>query len=808
MKTIENYTIRQTLAALVGAAFFWGSFASAQQQFNVPLELQRFEGLENDSLASRKVAREQMRRRNMGEIGGKMVPVGTRGSETPLRNVVKHAFQHHDELRQSIARVPRTAFAQPPVHSEPVVFEGAQEFIVVRETKMLVSDPARLKDLRGMKLFDAGAAPKGSGDDPDKMLTDKQVAQGLERLAKTLGAAPKNHPLKPFANDKRKLLEAIAEGKGEHIITTTLSIPKRHQTRLDFRGALPAKRPTDITRPGDRVVSAPIGARLPQLNAVNTARLPEFVVMRCVRGAKLGEVRVGEFGDEVTGIKVAPAGSTLRRPGDRVVHLERVSDFMQLYRLTLLSGKGYDIASPPNQRLTAAFGPQLPGTFLFIAVPGRRNTYTLHDMENRRPVTVDSEGFLRMASSENSSSASHFELTATTWSPALTVSVGTDLDPGLRFDVRPLNRSVRIPSIPFRFPGGDERTKSLPLRLPYGTKVRVTPTHPERVFNPSSATIELRGSSHQSFAAIPLASGEVSINAPFLAGNTESHNFSWEISVKFPSGRFSAGAGAYFNIGLRAPVRITGTMSPSRIVSEPQTVTVDLKAEAVERHNAEYYRSTGLPERDVHNGHEFVFNAGAYYHLRLRALWKTWLSEGWEKKFDYDKDFRFPLGPNDSTPAVKIEFPPEITQSDFSSYDDIHLGVDCIDAKIILGAQVDIVDGRARCLVTPTSGESRSFTLNPTGEHSFRVNPPSRGSRNFGVKIDLLTYTFNLALSPTVKLTAPVHIGDGWASFKRNFSVGPVVLSDISLRTPNITLKKHDDTNPYTSGRGTASAAP
>lgn len=164
--------------------------------------------------------------------------------------------------------------------------------------------------------------------------------------------------------------------------------------------------------------------------------------------------------------------------------------------------------------------------------------------------------------------------------------------------------------------------------------------------------------------------GTRNFRTEFLAGFTIGRSWDWERRWNFCVGFFRLSLGASYGVGIRLPMRLSGSASPSTIVSagdfdRSDHVQTTLRFEPFDA-DAAFYRGIGLPQSLVFDGKEFVLEANFYYGLKLNAFGVDWVHvPRRDAGFNRSADFRPPFG--DRRASFTIEVPPELTGTRFGS---------------------------------------------------------------------------------------------------------------------------------------------
>lgn len=295
-------------------------------------------------------------------------------------------------------------------------------------------------------------------------------------------------------------------------------------------------------------------------------------------------------------------------------------------------------------------------------------------------------------------------------------------------------------------------------------------------------------------------SGRHAFTASFLTGFTRGRSWDWQRRWNFPSGFFRLSLGASYGLGLRVPVQVSGTMSPTRIhrsagVDSQDPVEVSLGAQAFDA-DASYYRATGLTEGKVFDGHEFVLNAQVYYGLRLRALFmniayvpRTTIG------VDLNQDWRPPFGDYHGTEAAVPTFtiPTEASHTEFSPLPGLsgwaQFGINITGTGQAMITHQSVIDGQRR--------EGRRLTFNDAARQTrTALIPALRPDVNeaerleYGLRLSDPRYVADLSLTPMLR----VGVTAGYRSFSRSFRTSWISLPAARVTLSNLSLARHSGT--------------
>jgi hypothetical protein len=294
--------------------------------------------------------------------------------------------------------------------------------------------------------------------------------------------------------------------------------------------------------------------------------------------------------------------------------------------------------------------------------------------------------------------------------------------------------------------------------------------------------------------------GRHEFTAKFLTGFTRGRSWDWQRRWNFPSGFFRLSLGASYGLGLRVPVQVTGSLSPTRIrrsagVDSQDPIELTLNAQPLDA-DAAYYSATGLPQEKLFDGREFVLNAQVYYGLRLRALFMNIayvprttfgvdLNQNWRPPFgDYH-------GTDEGTPTFTI--PTSATHTEFNPLPGLsgwaQFGINVHGTGRTLITQQPVIDGERRSgrrlEFGNTSDRNRTFllpALRPDVGDSERVQ--------YGFRLSDPRYVADLSLIPMLR----VGVTAGYRSFSRTFRTDWISMPSAEVRLGNLSLARHDGT--------------
>jgi hypothetical protein len=306
----------------------------------------------------------------------------------------------------------------------------------------------------------------------------------------------------------------------------------------------------------------------------------------------------------------------------------------------------------------------------------------------------------------------------------------------------------------------------------------------------------------------PETSGSITTASKFLTGFTIDDSFEWEEEWEFPSGSFNISAGAWYAFGLRIPIEVTATVTPTMITnsgSMDQTTpfTTTLNAKTLDG-GTSFYRDTGLPESQIYDGKELVIEAGAYVTLRLTAGWGAIkINETIPKNLraDYGKHFKPPLGDCGTGCGFDVWIPAAITHTEFNVLGMIEgsaqVGFNVSgDGTVAVGYESLFNGSRLDSSVGGTTRGNHTMSFTKAGNKTVSTILPvatrSLLKDSFGYRLFDPVYTWKIQLTPGIKGAVVVNAKP---FFKLDVPIGPFWLNFLEIDLGSITLRSHQGTN-------------
>ncbi len=302
-------------------------------------------------------------------------------------------------------------------------------------------------------------------------------------------------------------------------------------------------------------------------------------------------------------------------------------------------------------------------------------------------------------------------------------------------------------------------------------------------------------------------SGEVNFTAKFLTGKTIGDSFEWSRTWKFPSGHFRLSAGAYYGFGLRAPIELSGVMTPKKLTvtgraDKKRNYNVVVSAKTLDA-DAGFYRRVGLAEGKVFNGKELVIEAGFHLGYSLKAGFGALKKSGKiGKDFDFGKNFVPPFGNCGSRCGFDAWIPAELTRTK------LHIGTKKIfvEGKAQLGFRIagkgtirvhyESLYGNGNTPSLHNSKTKRQHLLVLENSNKKRIQtelvPMTRpSSKKYGLHFWEPKYKWDVKATPGVKVTVDVQAGN-W--IHKSFVAGPLWLDSLAMDLGTVSLPHHKGT--------------
>jgi hypothetical protein len=323
--------------------------------------------------------------------------------------------------------------------------------------------------------------------------------------------------------------------------------------------------------------------------------------------------------------------------------------------------------------------------------------------------------------------------------------------------------------------------------------------------------VRTKGKAREPKAPKTKEKGRVAYDADFLTGFTRGDSLEWTRRWDVPTGFFRVKATAWYDYGLRVPVRVHAVMKPERIETKGASdveskYDVSLDAKTLDA-DAAFYRDVGLSGSDVADGKELVLRAGFSVTLTLRIMGidiNQTIPKG--AAFDFGQNFRPPFGDCGTKCGFDVWVPSSITHTGISILGvlkgEARFGVN-VSGNGAVGVDYGALFGNDplkswHSSRSANSAENRHDIVfsSPKQTHTFFQNAPAiaqkqGGSKSFGFALSKPKYTWKLELTPGVRADIEVNAKP---IFKSKFTIGPLWLHDLAIRLGTINLRGHDGT--------------
>lgn len=314
----------------------------------------------------------------------------------------------------------------------------------------------------------------------------------------------------------------------------------------------------------------------------------------------------------------------------------------------------------------------------------------------------------------------------------------------------------------------------------------------------------IRGVQQYSTSVEETTEGTRTYTSKFLTGFTEGDQWEWSRRWDFPTGGyFRVKASAWYDYGLRVPVQITGTLTPTSIQvtggDKPSEFEVELKASALDAAKS-YYEDLGLKSADLHDGKELVLSAGLQITFTLHVL-GTDINERLPKNdaFDFSQNFRPPFGDCGTNCGFNVWIPAEITRTSVNILGIIkgsaRAGVNVsgngsiqADFEALSGTTVVQSWGRGN---KKSAANKRRLSFGSASQALSQLSEaPVLGGLSFcdyGYRLSSPGYQWGIVLTPGVRADIDISL---WP-IKETFTVQPLWLDALAIRLGNLSLGPH-----------------
>ncbi len=751
--------------------------------------------------------------------------VATGGNKyVALGDVAEAAFAAQQSFATSALNAPRGAlFGRLKI--QDLVVELPDAYTLVKRTEITIADPAALAASSPDWATYLSAADTDNRDytgpwgqrqtlDAEQ---EKAIAEFLDKDAKTL---PNGHPLKEAAAKGRDaLLLALSQGKGDLVITDTFLVPKSKNLSAAVKTpsftapsavklaptqrSLTKFKPTGIaTTPAANVQVPDIASPLDISNML-TLNLPEFVEMKVEDLRFAGQPVVAAPSEPEGQDEMRTRNTALLGNAPAALRLMKIEGTLADYRIASVGAGSRFVTTRDDGRMMVNASSEDDATRYRLLRSGDR--YHIYDIDNDQYVFVDGEGTLYAKATQRSGCPT-FSIRETRWQPTLKVWMragggqSTDALPNVNVTLRIESAAGNVRTQ--RVPMGGGFSESADVNLRRGDRVEVTPDSDEHIFSPSSFVVDAVQNHSLKFEAFSKRNraGVRNFSKGLLAGFTIADGWDWDRKWEYTSGYFRIEAGVGYGFGLRFPIQVSGTLSPTVIqiagTSElNENFGATLSARAFNA-NAAFYREVGLPEREVFDGKEFVMEANAYFTVKFRALWKTWVNKTWEKTKGFSEHWTPPWENPSNIGRLKI--PAEITGTVL----DYGVLRGEVESAFSLRANNPVVTLNTRGLPAGTY-VNRQTSLQLTPQRGGRKGGSVGGrlnvgdSRSFGVEVfahqsDL--YHFDVELVPELRFSITARADYYFDDFRRTFRSPWFALEPFAINLGTVHFGHHDNT--------------
>ena len=208
--------------------------------------------------------------------------------------------------------------------------------------------------------------------------------------------------------------------------------------------------------------------------------------------------------------------------------------------------------------------------------------------------------------------------------------------------------------------------------------------------------------------------------------------------------------------------------------------------------DSNFYRSTGLPESEIHDGKEALLSATFGYGYKLRAVWTTLAHQRYTfYGVDFDAHGTPPFGSNNTGFLLKIPTSYTRTSVDYGVF-----GGSAQAALRLSG------DANLQFYIQPYLGdknlEKKKLKFTDTSYKKVRSKLPplsmrrgaSKARDNYGFRLYDPIYEIDFTLTPELKF-------DFWAGYKwfyKDFTTGWMPLNSLKFKLGTVAFSKHEHT--------------
>jgi hypothetical protein len=254
----------------------------------------------------------------------------------------------------------------------------------------------------------------------------------------------------------------------------------------------------------------------------------------------------------------------------------------------------------------------------------------------------------------------------------------------------------------------------------------------------------------------------------FAKGNDGKLVEKWDFEI----GSFRFEAGAYYEVAVRIPIEVTGTMAPTRFTrTAVSDVDSSFKTELgvnVLDADADFYERAGLPTSELYEGQELVVQGSVYVKVDLDLPLKYFdIHKTIPNKpiFDWGEDFQPPFGDCGTDCGFTKYIPSSWTNTGISI-----LGIIGGEAKLGFNISGDgeltldyesLYGGESTKSTSGAGAGKKRHELSFTEESERTFNTTlaaltEQGEKTFGYRVSNFNYEWDIVVTPVV--TADVYI--------------------------------------------------
>jgi hypothetical protein len=291
----------------------------------------------------------------------------------------------------------------------------------------------------------------------------------------------------------------------------------------------------------------------------------------------------------------------------------------------------------------------------------------------------------------------------------------------------------------------------------------------------------------------------------FVNGFTIADAFDWSEEWNFGIGSLEVGAGAWYGVGLRIPIQVTGSISPSEIWQFggdrdlPSVFETELKVDVIDADES-FYEKSGMAPIDIQEGKELVLNAGAYVHVdvELMGVLNTDVTLPANGAFDEGRDFRPPFDNCGTSCGLDFWLPSSLTKTGLDIAG-IVTGEARVGFNVSGEGEVELdyeslYDGE----VVPSSRgsserETHQLSFTDTDERLIDTELSaleSLGEKSFGYRISNVDYAWTVGITPGVR--GDIHVNALFFQFDE--VIGPFWLDFAEVTLGTVQFDHHAGT--------------